>query len=184
MKKQWPVIFIAFLIITGLYLLELSKIRSSGNSDMATLDELDIDKSAAAWEPFYRVRATLIDGQSARFSIPGQMKKAQGQYYKLTGACVFYGNGCSRRGDTVTVSEFYLLPSLGLANACVIEPDIEMRWTVRVMLSEDWILHRDDMINSMARVSGTFRIDTSHPYEGVFFLDQAAAHLITDPDTL
>ena len=182
MKKQWPVILIILLIVAGLYLVELSKISSSGNTDMATLDELDTDKTAAAWEPFYRVRATLIDGQSAHFSIPRQLQKAHGQNYKLTGACVFYGTGCSRRGDTVTVSEFYLLPSLGLANACVIEPDIEMRWTVRVILREDWVLHRDDMIHCMAMVSGTFRIDTSHPYDGVFFLDQAAAQLMTDPD--
>jgi hypothetical protein len=179
MKKKWPVILFAVLIVAGLYFIEISKIKVSGNPDMANLDELSYDKTAQAWEPFYRVRATLIDGQSAQFSIPNRLQEKIGKEIELIGAGVFYGNGCSRQGDTITVKEFYLLPSLGLAQACVIEPDIEMRWTIRVILIENWILHRDDMINNLSTVRGRFSIDTTKPYEGVFFLKEATAHVIS-----
>ncbi|MBD3377798.1 hypothetical protein GF406_22400 [candidate division KSB1 bacterium] len=179
MKKKWPVLLVALLIVSGLYFIEISKIEVSGNPDMANLDELAYDKTAQAWEPFYRVRATLIDGQSAHFTIPNNLQNMVGKKMELTGAGVFYGNGCSRQGDTITVREFYLLPSLGLAQACVIEPDIEMRWTIRVILKENWILHRDDMINNMSTVKGRFCIDTLKPYEGVFFLKDATAHVFS-----
>ena len=178
MKKRWIVSFVSLLIVAGLYLVEMSKIDYSSIQGIANLDELKSDEIASEWEPFYRVRATLLDGQSARFSIPNELRKKIGHDIELIGAPVFFGNGCMREGDTITVSRFYLLPSLGLAQACEIQPDIEMRWTIRVHLKELWILHRDDMIKPMAKVKGRLRIDTSEPYEGVFFLDDAVTAII------
>ncbi len=174
MKPKWIVIFVSLLIVAGLYFVEISKIHYSGNQSFATLDDLPMDETASEWEPFYRVRATLLDGQSARFSIPDELRDNQGKELELTGAVVFFGNGCTREGDFVTVSRFYLLPSLGLAQACVLQPDVEMRWTILVNMKEDWILHCDDMINALATVKGRFRINESKPYEGIFFLDDAA----------
>jgi hypothetical protein len=178
MKLKWLIIFFSLLIVSGLYLLQMSTIDYNSIQNIANLDDLKNDEAAAAWEPFYRVRATLLDGQSARFSIPNELSDKVGQDMELTGAAVFFGNGCVREGDTITVSRFYLLPSLGLAQACEIEPDIEMRWTIRIHLKEHWILHRDDMINAMAKVKGRFRIDTSEPYDGVFFLEDATTPVI------
>jgi len=178
MKMKWLIVFLILLIVSGLYLLQMSTIDYNSIQDIANLDDLKNDEAAVAWEPFYRVRATLIDGQSATFSIPDELSDKVGQDMELTGAAVFFGNGCTREGDTITVSRFYLLPSLGFAQACEIEPDIEMRWTIRVHVKEHWILHRDDMINAMAKVKGRFRIDTSEPYDGVFFLEDASPSIM------
>jgi hypothetical protein len=178
MYKQWIVVVLCLLIVAGLYMVQISKLPYSGNPNIATLDELSVDETASAWEPFYRVRATLLDGQSARFSIPDELRNLVGKELQLTGAAVFFGNGCTREGNSITVSRFYLLPSLGLAQACNIQPDIEMRWTIQVLLREPWVLHRDDMIDAMATIKGIFQIDTSKPYEGVFFLEDAVAHLV------
>lgn len=183
MKKSWIIIVIAIILITVLYIIEYSKIEYSGNQDMANLDGLDFNHVAKEWEPFYRVRATIIDGQSARFSIPDELLKKEGKKIELTGAAVFYGNGCERSGDQITVSDFFLIPSLGLAEACVIQPDIEMRWTVRINLKNDWKIHYEEMISMMARVKGRFRIDTSNPYESVFFIDDAVVEIFRGEET-
>lgn len=178
MNQKWLVIPVVLLIVGALYLVELSKIIDSSTYQLATLDALDVNKTASEWEPFYRVRASIVDGQSASFSIPKELKNKEGQMLHLTGAGVFYGSGCTRTGDSIVVREFYLVPSLGLANACVIQPDVEMRWKVRIMLQDSWVIHRDDMISNLSRVKGRFRINTVRPYDGVFFLDNAVAELI------
>jgi len=182
--KRWIIPVVLLTAVAGLYLVEYSKIGFSGNSDFRTLDDLMHNEEAAAWEPFYRVRATLIDGQTARFSIPEALSLQQGEEMELSGAPVFFSTGCVRTGDSVSVFRFYLLPSPGLAEACVIEPDIEMRWTVRVHLRKPWLLHRDEMIKATARVKGRFSIDTSEPYDGVFFLEDAAAVLTSGSESV
>lgn len=184
MKIHWFVVFAVVLMIAGLYLVEISKIPTGVRSNLATLDDLEETETAAAWEPFYHVRATLIDGQSAQLTVPNELRSREGQEMELTGATVFFGNGSERKGDTVTISQFYLLPSLGLAQACEIQPDIEMRWTILVQLKEKWILHRDDMIDAMTTVKGIFRIDASNPYDGCFFLDNAAAELAAGNESM
>jgi len=70
-----------------------------------------------------------------------------------------------------------LLPTLGLANSCVLNPAEAMRWTIMVHLAEPWILNRNEMINTEAIVSGTFKIDTSKPYEAAFYIENATAKL-------
>jgi hypothetical protein len=178
MNAKWIAIILCFLLIGSLYLIEIGRIQYSGDPNITNLDTIDFDKTASAWEPFYRVRATLIDGQSARFIFPKELLAKKGQEIELHGAAVFFGNGCSRKGDIVTISRFYLVPTLGLAQACEIQPDEEMRWTIQVHLKDPWILHYDDMVNAIASVKGQFRIDESKPYEGVFFLDNAVAAIV------
>lgn len=179
---KWVVFFLCLLITAGLYLIEISKIHDPNDLTSTRLDHLDYDETSSAWAPFYRVRATLIDGQSARFSLPSEVKEKEGHEIEITGAAVFYGNGCTRENEFVTVSQFYLLPTLGLAQACVVQPDEQMRWTLQVHLQEPWILHCDEMINAMTTVQGLFRIDTSKPYEGIFFIDNAEATLVLSED--
>jgi hypothetical protein len=70
MLKKWGFAGSIVVVLTVLYIAQLSKIDRSGNVKLANLDELAIDEAGLAWEPFYKVRATIIDGQSARFSIP------------------------------------------------------------------------------------------------------------------
>ncbi len=182
MKTNWITASVCLLIIAGLYGVELSKAPISSDQQIATLDDIEMNKTASAWGPFYRVRATLIDGQSAHLSVPDELQHQNGQTIELTGAPVFFGNGCKRDGDAISVTQFYLLPTLGLAQACETLPDIEMRWTVLVKLNHSWVLHCDDMIDAMATVNGVFRIDQSKPYESVFFIDDASATLAVEPE--
>ena len=106
--------------------------------------------------------------------------KVEGEEMSLTGAAVFFGNGCKTADDRIAVHSFFLLPTLGLAEACVLQPDVAMRWTVQVNLNQNWIIDRNDMIGAMVRVTGTFRIDTQKPYEAAFFLEKARAKIITE----
>lgn len=145
---------------------------------MPTLDNLPTDEISGNWDPFYKVRASIIDGQSASFSIPKEIRDNEGKELKLTGAIVFRGNGCEMINNNETrVHYFFLLPSLGLAQACVLQPDLEMRWTIRVNLSKPWILSRNEMIDAEAAVSGILRIDISKPFESAFILENASARL-------
>ena len=145
---------------------------------MPTLDQFESDEISKQWEPFYKVRATLVDGQSANFSIPEKIRKNEGKEIQLTGALVFRGNGCEIiDNNTTRVNYFFLLPSLGLAESCVLQPDIAMRWTIRVNLENPWILNRIEMIGAEATVTGMFKIDTSKPYEAAFIIENASARL-------
>ena len=182
MLKKWVFAIVIVLILIGLSVVQFNKIDISGNVRIANLDDLKIDEAARVWEPFYRVRATIIDGQSARFSIPRELQEKEGKTIELTGAGVFYGSGCSRKNDSITVTDFFLLPSLGLAEACELQPDMEMRWTIRVYLKNKWVVHRDDMISMVSKVKGEFRIDTSKPYEAVFHIDNAIAEIVPEDE--
>jgi hypothetical protein len=178
MKRNWLIIVLVVGLISALYLIELSKVNKERNSNMPTLDNLQTDEISKNWGPFYKVRATIIDGQSANFSIPEEIKNNEGKELKLSGALVFFGNGCKMLNDSTTeVNSFFLLPTLGLAQSCVLQPDVAMRWTIIIKLSKPWILSRTEMINTEATVSGTFKIDTSKPYEAAFYLENATAKL-------
>jgi len=178
MKKNWLIIFSIVVLLIVLYVIEMSKIKPGDRTNMPTLDNLQTDEISKNWEPFYKVRATIIDGQSANFSIPEEIKNNEGKELTLSGALVFFGNGCRMINDSTTeVSSFFLLPSLGLAQSCVLQPDVAMRWTIVVNLAEPWILNRNEMIDAEAIVSGTFKIDTSKPYEAAFYIENATAKL-------
>jgi hypothetical protein len=178
--KKWLITFFVLLVVGGLYVIEISKISTSGNPAMPTLDELQPDTVGDEWEPFYRVRATIIDGQTAEFSIPKELQDRVGQEITLTGAAVFYSPGCEMVGEQIAVSYFYIFPSLGLTEACTLMPDVAMRWTVRINPKEVWLVDRTDMISAMVTVRGFFRIDTSKPYESAFFIDDADITLISE----
>lgn len=178
--KKWIVGLVIVCLIIGFYMIELSKIDVNNSGYTTSLDNLKADESDSAWEPFYRVRATLIDGQSAIFNIPQELKDNEEKDLQLTGAAVFYGNGCTQKGDSVIVNSFFLLPTLGFAEACVLQPDEAMRWTIGVSTKEPWHIHRNDMIGAIIKVKGLFRIDTSKPYESAFFIDYATATLVSD----
>ncbi|MBZ0257076.1 hypothetical protein K8I31_13500 [bacterium] len=179
MSKNWIAAFVILLIVSGLYGIELSKVPDSGNQYMQTLDDLDINEAGAAWAPFYHVRATLIDGNHARVSVPQELSNQDHHELALTGAAIFFGSGSERDGDAVSITQFYLLPTLGLAQACETLPEIAMRWTILVQLKEPWLLRYDEMIDAEVSVKGTFRIDDSKPYESVFYLDNATAELVS-----
>ena len=178
MKRNWLIIILVVGLVSALYLIELSKVKKESVSNMPTLDNLQTDEVSKNWSLFYKVRATIIDGQSANFSIPQEIKNNVGKNLKLSGAAVFFGNGCKMVDVTTTkIKSFYLLPTLGLANSCVLNPAEAMRWTIMVHLAEPWILNRNEMINTEAIVSGTFKIDTSKPYEAAFYIENATAKL-------
>lgn len=140
MKKNWPMILLIIFLLVVLFFIEMSKVKSGGETNMPTLDNLETNEIAESWAPFYKVRAVIIDGQSANFSIPKEIRNLEGQEIKLSGALVFRGNGCEIVENNKTrVDYFFLLPSLGLAQACVLEPDMAMRWTLRVNLANPWI---------------------------------------------
>lgn len=176
--KKWLVILLVCITIAVLYWIEFSKIESGGNTDMPTLDDIEANEAASAWEPFYKVRATLIDWKSADFSIPDELKEKEGKMIKLTGAPVFFGNGCEAVGEKVKVKQLVLVPSQGIAKSCEINPSMSMRYTILVSLSEPMTLERNDMIDCDVTVAGIFRIDTSKPYEAAFFIDNAKMHLL------
>lgn len=178
MRRNWLIILLVISALTALYFIELSKVESGGVNSMPTLDQFESDEISKQWEPFYKVRATLVDGQSANFSIPEKIRKNEGKEIQLTGALVFRGNGCEIiDNNTTRVNYFFLLPSLGLAESCVLQPDIAMRWTIRVNLENPWILNRIEMIGAEATVTGMFKIDTSKPYEAAFIIENASARL-------
>lgn len=178
--KKWGIVITILVLIAGLYFIEFSKINSSNETAnaMPTLDNLQFENETKFWEEFYKVRATIIDGQRAEFQIPVGLKNAEGKTMELKGAAVFFSPGCTQIGDKIAVHSFFLYPTLGLANACVHLPEVAMRWTVRINLKNDWVLSRTEMIDAGAKVSGTFRIDTSKPYESAFFIDNATVELI------
>lgn len=177
--KKWIIGAVICLFVVGLYVIELSRIQTDNiTQSMPTLDELEVDEAAREWEPFYRVRATIIDGQSADFSIPRELRESVGREMELTGAAVFFDAGCKSYGDSATVNSFFLLPSLGLAEACVILPDVAMRWTIRINTRNNWLISRNDMISTEVKVKGKFRINTEKPYEAAFFLDDADVELL------
>ena len=177
--KKWGIILTIVITIAVLYYIELSKIESSALVPTTTLDNLKVDEAAKEWGPFYRVRVNIIDGQTADFSIPEELKDKTGKKIKLKGAVVFFDSGCREVDDEkIAVNSFFLLPTLGFAEACAIAPSISMRWTIVVTLSKEWVISRLDMIKAEAEVEGIFHIDTSKPYDAAFFLDAANAVLI------
>ena len=178
MKKNWLIIFLIVVLVAALYFIEMSKVKTGPGNNMPTLDNLQTDELSGNWDSFYKVRATIVDGQSASFSIPKDIRANEGKELKLSGAVVFFGNGCEIiNGTTTSVKSFFLLPTPGLARACVLQPDMAMRWTIRVNLAKPWVLKRDEMIDAEAIVSGTFKIDTSKPFEAVFIIENASARL-------
>ena len=177
MKKKWLIALLALVIIAALYIIEFSKINKSEGS-MPTLDNLQLNETSHNWDLFYKVRATIVDGQSANFSIPDELKDLEGKRIKLLGAAIFFGNGCEMINDSTTkVKSFYLYPTLGLAQSCVLDPEEAMRWTIMVNLEKPWVLTRNDMINTESIVTGKFKIDTSKPYEAAFYIENATANL-------
>lgn len=176
--KKWGIIVLLAGVITVLYLAEFRRVEFRGARELVDLDHLVADANAARWEPFYRVRATIIDGQTVRFNIPRELQQLDRQAMEMTGAALFTGTGCDRSGDTVTIGSFFLLPSTGLVEACEIQPDMELRWTIAVNLRSPWILHYEEMIGAMVEVSGLFRIDTTRPFEPAFYLEGARSELI------
>ncbi|NQU52820.1 MAG: hypothetical protein HQ522_09805 [Bacteroidetes bacterium] len=180
--KKWGIGVLLVVIVAGLYYIEFSKIDTGNLETVPTLDELEFDSATRNWDNFYRVRATIIDGQSAKFSIPENLKLMVGKEMELSGAAVFFSPGCTAKGDKIAVHSFFLLPTLGLANACEHLPEIAMRWTIQINIENDWIISRDDMIQTLVNVKGDFRIDTKKPYDAAFFIDHAAVQLIINEE--
>lgn len=94
MKKNRLIIVSVIALLASLYFIEISKVKNDGVNNMPTLDNLQTDEVSANWEPFYKVRATIIDGQSAGFSVPDELRNKAGKGISLLGAVVFRGNGC------------------------------------------------------------------------------------------
>jgi hypothetical protein len=180
--KKWGIAILVIAVVAVLYIIELSKISTQPDNELLNLDELEISEADRQWDAFYKVRAKLIDGQTAEFTIPRELLRMEGKEMELTGAAVFFGNGCRAAGDKVAVSSIFLLPTLGLANACVHLPEVAMRWTIIVSFKEEWLVTREDMINAMVRVKGLFRIDTAKPYDAAFYIDDASVSLVTETE--
>lgn len=178
MVKKWGIVLAIITVVIVLYVIEISKIDIKPGDASLNLDDLNARQSDQQWDPFYRVRAEITDGQTAVFTIPDELKKAVGKEMELTGAAVFFSNGCYAAGDSIAVQSLFLLPSLGLANACVHLPDVAMRWTILINLEEDWLISRTDMIQTMISVKGIFRIDTGNPFDAAFYLDRATVQII------
>lgn len=184
--KKWGVAILIIVLIAGLYFIEFSKIESGNESisAMPTLDDLTFDETAKNWDNFYKVRATIIDGQNAEFDIPNTLQRRVGQEMELSGAAVFFSPGCKVVGDKIAVHSLFIYPTLGLANACAHLPEVAMRWTIRINLKEDLLLSKPEMIDAEVKVKGTFRINTSKPYESAFFLDNAKIELLQKEEVL
>lgn len=178
MQKKWLLILVVSLLVIGLYFIEFSKIDKGNTTNLPTLDHLEVDTMGAKWAPFYQVRATILNGQTARFIIPYEIHQNNGKQIEIEGACSFTGSGAQSFGDSVRITHFYLLPTVGLATACEILPDIKMRWTLKVQLQNPWMIKRSDMIRAEAKVKGDFRIDTSTPFDAAFFIDNASTQLL------
>ncbi len=178
MKRNWLIVVLIIVLVAALYFIEFSKVSNDNVGNMPTLDNLQTDEINKNWDAFYKVRATIIDGQTAKFSIPKELKELEGNEINLSGAAVFFGNGCEMVNDSTTkIMSFFLLPTLGLAQACVIDPQEAMRWTLMVNLDKPWKLSRNEMINTEVIVKGKFKIDTSKPYDAAFFVENATAKL-------
>lgn len=186
MKKNWLIILFVIFIVAALYFIEISKVKTDGVNNMPTLDNLPTNEILANWDLFYKVRATIIDGQSASFSIPDGLKDKAGKEIELSGAVVFRGNGCEMiDNDNTRVNFFLLVPTIGLAQtsqSCELQPDVAMRWTIRVDLATPLILRRNEMIDAQVTVYGILKIDTSNPYEAAFFIGNAHAKLNPEND--
>jgi len=183
MKKNGLIIILVVVLLAVLYFIEMSKVKTEGVNNMPTLDNLATDEISANWDLFYKMRATIIDAQSASFSIPDELKDKEGKRLKLAGAVVFRGNGCIMiDNEKTSVNYFFLMPTIGLAWACELQPDEAMRWTIRVDLATPWILTRNEMIDAEATVAGIFKIDASKPYEAAFFIESATADLKPEND--
>ena len=182
--KKWGIAVLIVIVLAALYFIEFSKIESGNETSeaMPTLDNLTFDEAARNWEYFYKVRVKIVDGQSAEFTIPKELLDACGEEMELTGAAVFFSPGCKAEGDKIAVHSFFLYPTLGLANACIHLPEVAMRWTVRITLKEDWLITRTDMIQTVVKVNGIFRIDTEKPYESAFFLDEAEVKIVPEEE--
>jgi len=178
MKRNLLLIMLVVVLLAALYFMEISKVKTDRGNNMPTLDNLQTDEVSANWDLFYKVRATINDGQSASFSIPDELKDKAEKEIKLSGAIIFRGNGCEMiDSDKTRVNFFFLVPTIGLAQACELQPDVAMRWTIRVDLATPLILTRNEMIDAQVTVSGIFKIDTSKPYEAAFFIGYANAKL-------
>jgi len=178
MKRNWLIVTLIVVLVAALYFIEFSKVKTDNTGNMPTLDNLQTDEINKNWEPFYKVRATIIDGQSAKFSIPQELKDLEGNEISLLGAAVFFGNGCEMVNDSTTkIKSFFLLPTLGLAQSCVLDPQEAMRWTIMVNLDKPWILSRNEMINTEVIIKGKLKIDTSKPYDAAFYIVNASAKL-------
>jgi hypothetical protein len=184
--KKWGIAILIIGLIAGLYFIEFSKIETDNTliEAMPSLDNLEVTEAARNWDKFYRVRATIIDGQTAEFSIPRDLRELEGKVMKLNGAAVFFSPDCREVDDKIAVSSFFLYPTLGLANACEHLPEVAMRWTIRINLKEDWYISRTDMIDVLVNVNGKFRIDTNKPYESAFFLENAKVEFASEEEVL
>lgn len=113
MNKKCLVILVMVCLMAALYFIELSKVELWGNSSMPTLDHLVTNEISKNWEHFYKVRANIIDGQSAKFSIPKEIRNFDGKEIELSGAAVFRGNGCVLINEQQTkIDYFFLLQTL------------------------------------------------------------------------
>lgn len=182
--KKWGIAILLIIVVAGLYFIEFSKIQSANETtnSMPTLDDLEFNEDDKNWENFYKVRATIIDGQSAKFNIPEELTELNGKEMQLSGAAVFFSPGCKAIDDKISVQSFFLYPTLGLANACIHLPEVAMRWTIRINLSNNWLLTKTEMIDAKVKTKGTFRIDTNNPYESAFFLDNAEVEIIQNEE--
>jgi hypothetical protein len=178
MKKKL-IIFGSVVLLCALYYAEFRKIRIESEAEELSLDNLEHAEGGELWDLFYKVRATIIDGRSATFEIPDDLRKLEGEQIELSGAIAFRSEG-SRIVDSnhVGVTYFDLVPLLNITYGCDIVPDQVMRWTIVVNLEREWILTRTEMINAEASVRGRFRIDTSEPYNAAFFIDSAQVALL------
>lgn len=180
--RNWGIGILLIVVVILLYFIEFSKVNKNNETANAlpTLDKLTFDEASKAWEDFYKVRATIIDGQSATFEIPAKLEQQVGTEMELRGAAVFFSPGCTEAGDKIAVHSFFIYPTLGLANACSHLPEVAMRWIIRVNLQNDWIVAKTEMIDARVYVKGIFRIDTEKPYESVFFLDNAHVEFVNE----
>lgn len=163
--------------VAALYFFELSQLRLVPATSLPSLDDIESGDLTRLWEKFYRVRAHIIDGQSASFDIPPDLQALAGETITLKGAVDFFSNGCVEQGGKIAIRSFILVPTLDIVDSSDIVPEVEMRWTVIVDLRDEWVLSREEMICAEATVTGRFRIDTSHPYDAAFFIDGARCEL-------
>lgn len=167
------------LLLTALYWVEYSKIRVDQSAGALTLDNLERARSGELWDLFYRVRVTLVDGNSADFKLPAELRALEGQRISLSGAAAFRSDGArALDAERVAIRFFDLLPLVALAYGCDNLPDVAMRWTIVVTPRDEWVLIRSAMIDAEVAVEGVFRIDTSQPYNAAFFMDDATVDLI------
>ncbi len=178
MKKFLTALTLA-LLLTALYWVEYSKIRVDQSAGALTLDNLERARSGELWDLFYRVRVTLVDGNSADFKLPAELRALEGQRISLSGAAAFRSDGArALDAERVAIRFFDLLPLVALAYGCDNLPDVAMRWTIVVTPRDEWVLIRSAMIDAEVAVEGVFRIDTSQPYNAAFFMDDATVDLI------